>query len=419
MNEPGPVLPQPPRYLTQVSELLAGEQPALWDWFEADDQLARHQEAVRLDLLKSAEPLPRTSCPRLYRAADQAAAALQLNVPVTLYQSRQSGPANASISTTADAAHVVVQGALPERLDDDELTAIMGHELGHVLLWQWSDGRCLTALRMLSGLCDVPRPHAGTLETGRRFDLVMEIFCDRCGLVAQGRLEPVITSLIKVETEAPQANAEEYLRQAAELRRGGDDFLDRAGNLTHPECYIRASALQLWEHNPAGCDDEIESLIGGRSSLANLDLLNQQRVARWTRSLIDQILAPPWMRGDAAMNHARIYFPDYREPSSDTRAAWPAGMEQASRQWAQSYFVFVLLDFVGANREVMEPALAHTLGLAEQLGIAGEYQDVARRELRLRKKQLEQIRSDAQKLINEAQRSTPQPDSATDRTGRP
>ena len=71
-------------------------------------------------------------------------------------------------------------------------------------------------------------------------------------------------------------------------------------------------------------------------------------------------------------------------------------------QSVQDYFCFILLDFAASDKDLEEAALAHTLDVAEQLGLGKRFSELATKELRLRKKQLEKISKDRMILIEAA-----------------
>lgn len=62
----------------------------------------------------------------------------------------------------------------------------------------------------------------------------------------------------------------------------------------------------------------------------------------------------------------------------------------------------MLLDFVTADRDLEELPLAAALVLAEKTGLKEQFLEIARRELRLRKKQLDTIDQDKEKLLAKA-----------------
>ena len=68
----------------------------------------------------------------------------------------------------------------------------------------------------------------------------------------------------------------------------------------------------------------------------------------------------------------------------------------------RKYVGYVMLDIATADRDRLEPALAHTIHLADRFGIRDAYMDVARKELRMRKRQVQQIADDADMLMESA-----------------
>ena len=68
----------------------------------------------------------------------------------------------------------------------------------------------------------------------------------------------------------------------------------------------------------------------------------------------------------------------------------------------RDYYGYVLLDFVTADRDLEEFPLAAALALAEKLALKDRFIEIAKRELRLRKKQLETIDQDKENLLSQA-----------------
>jgi hypothetical protein len=58
----------------------------LWAWFSADSLRDQGNDAVQRDLLKTTYRIERDVMPELYKSADEVAAVLDLNAPVTFYQ---------------------------------------------------------------------------------------------------------------------------------------------------------------------------------------------------------------------------------------------------------------------------------------------------------------------------------------------
>lgn len=392
---------RPPSYLYEVRDRLRQNEPEIWAWFRSDEQNAANQEAVHLDLLKSTVRIEAEANPELYQTANQAAAALGLDVPVTIYQARQSGRFNASISSDASHAHLVLQGELSERLEADELSAVFGHELSHLLLWRLENGDFLTVAAVLNALSQDPSDTAAPavyLETQRLFSLYTEIFCDRGAMMAAGDFEPVVSSLIKIVTGVKTVRVRDYLKQADEIFQG--DTIDGSTQPTHPELYVRARSLVFWKEKKDDLETEIQRMVQGKLSLDRMDLCRQVQAAGLTNELLNAVLAPEWMRCDGILAHARLYFPDY-QPGDWNAEQLVERLTQTDTDF-RNYIGYVMLDLVTADRELLEPALAHTIGLARLFGIADSYLDVARKELRLRKKQIQEIENSADELASQA-----------------
>jgi len=189
------------------------------------------------------------------------------------------------------------------------------------------------------------------------------------------------------------------LRQAEEVF--GHAGAKTAG-LSHPEAFIRTRAVKLWADRAPQADLRIQEMLEGRPALGNLDLLAQRKVAGLTRRLLDVLLSRRWMQTESVLAHARLFFEDYVPPEDLLED--PALVEdlRTDDRPMQDYYGYVLLDFVTADRDLEELPLAAALVLAEKLALKDRFTEIARRELRLRKKQLETIDQDKEKLLAKA-----------------
>jgi Zn-dependent protease with chaperone function len=351
--------------------------PAAWAHYTSDRFRADQREALRLHLLQSTVELTRAAQPELYALADAAAAALDLDVPVELYQAEDDGQPNAGLLYAPDAARVVLRGALQERLAPAEVQAVLGHELAHHVLWSLDSHAFLDAERLLSGLAgDTLAP--SILETLRLYQLHVEVYADRGGAVATDR-DTMITALIKVRTGLKRPSVSDFLAQSAEL-------VDKQGlgsrAWSHPEAHIRALALA--RHADAPDDDaSIRELVEGPLQLDALDVLRRAELDRLTRQLVAWVTAPAWMRTDAVMGHVRLLFDD--DPLPEPVPVAPAALARWG-DTVRDYLSAILLDFVVVDPGLDDLPLLRVDRLAEDLGLQDRLQrDVNRHLKRTRK----------------------------------
>lgn len=385
---------EPPRlttlaYQREVVDYLKAEDPAVWQWFakrQTDD--GSQAAAVRLDLLKSTYRLERQTQPNLYALVEEVAAKLGLNLPITLYQAQHPRGLNASIAYLPGEVHLVLSGPLATALTTTELKAVFGHELAHRLLWEEREGDYRIAAHMLDALANDPAATPVYAATARLFALYTELFCDRAAWLVTGDLAATVATLVKVSTELTEVSAESYLRQADEIFSQQDA---RTEGVSHPETYIRARALRLWTEQGDEAGAAISAMLEGPLALEELDLLGQRRVAAFTRRLVDRLLAPPAFQSERVMAHARGFFEDYAPPPADAVDATLAGDLATRDPSLQDYYCYILLDFATVDRDLEELPLAAALALAQQLGFAARFKEIALKEMKLSKKRLNQL----------------------------
>lgn len=391
-----------PPYHCEIAAYLQSEQPELWRWFASNRPQDDQADAVRLELLKTAYRVDGESTPRLHGLAREASQQLGLDVPITLYHSQRGGDGmNAHLAFLPEEIHIVLHGPLTEMLDDLELRALLGHELAHYVLWTGWDDKFFIADQILAALANDEAADTPQCESHRLFRLYAEIFCDRGARIACGELLPAVGALVKTETGVREVNPESYLKQAEEI--AGSDASKTAG-WSHPECYIRARALRLWDEQSADADDAIRRMIEGDPALDNLDLLGQKRIGRLTRRLVDEFLSRPWLQTDALLGHARLFFDGYEPPANSYDDQKLPGDLRTDDAHLRDYYCYVLLDFVTTDRELDEAPLAAAFLLTERLQLAERFQEIVRKELSLGKRQLDKLRRDAEKIVERAGR---------------
>ena len=425
-------------WFVELVDYLKTHEDDLWQWFATEADREKQAAAVRLDLLRTTYRIERDSQPTLYETADAVSTTLGINAPLTIYQAQQAPELNASLKYVPGEVHVVLHGPLLETLDDRELRALLGHEISHYLLWTGWDEEVLIAHEILLGMLNDPRGDEVHLETYRRMRLFSEVFCDRGSHIACGDLETAVRALIKMQTGLKNVDAKSYLRQAEEASQGADVEQETRGEFvtegfSHPEAFLRVRALQLWStSHPASevgnltesaansasfdtiatsdaVEKSIRRMIEGPLSLQQIDLPAQCYLTSVTREVIRQILEPAWIRTESVMSHARLFFPDInaaREPTDVKQLADAhhdiAAMISRGDETIAGYVSSLLLDFVTSDRDIQDAALAVAMQLADAWGIGESFSESAIKELKLRRKQYQQIWSDAESLIARA-----------------
>ena len=233
---------------------------------EATTRLWR--DVARTELLGTAVKVTDQQYPRVYEAAKAAGAALRVRVPVVF--AAPSSSIKVKVLGTEDAPHLIVNLQLAEQLDETELIAAIGHELGHV-----QNGHILfaTALHYLTSSAAffvrwVVQPAIMTLQAWSRR---AEVTCDRAALLAVRDLDKTLQAMVKLELgleKGSSFNAEEYLKSVPDVKKGVGRFAELfRGNPYLPK---RIQALRLF------ADSALYAQItgkdpAGKASLADVD----------------------------------------------------------------------------------------------------------------------------------------------------
>jgi len=209
---------------------------------EATTRLWR--DVARAELLGTAVKVTDTQYPRVFQAAQAAGAALRVRVPALF--AAPTTEFSVKVLGTEDAPHLIVNMALAEKLDDKELTAAIGHELGHV-----QNGHVLyaTALHFLSNKAIffvrwIVQPAIMALQAWSRR---AEISCDRAALLATRDVERTLGAIVKLELGIDKGAAfklDEYLRELPDVKKG----IGRYAELfrSHPYLPKRVQALKVF-----------------------------------------------------------------------------------------------------------------------------------------------------------------------------
>jgi len=394
---------QPLPYHLAVRDFLKASDADVWAWFAGQRRSPKYAEDVRFELLKSTYRIEREAQPALYGAAEQVSGQLGITAPLTIYQAQNPQGLNAELAYVPGEVHMILHGPIAAQLTPVEARGLFGHELAHYLLWDAWNGEMLVTSDILQALVTDEQAHPAHFATWRLFRLYTEIFCDRAALAVTEDMLSVVSGLVKAETGVQEIDPQAYLRQADEIFAREEA---NASGISHPETFIRARAVRLVHEAHPQADRLIARMIEGQPGMDDLDLLEQERVAGLTRRLLDVFLCRKWLQNDLTLAHARLYFEDYSPPTATLTDPALAKDLRLVPDALSDYYCYVLLDFITADRDIDEPSLAAALLLAEELGIKPRLKELARKELKLRKNQLEKVDDGKTRLLAEADQSS-------------
>jgi Zn-dependent protease with chaperone function len=145
---------------------------------------------------------------------------------------------------------VVIDSALLQALDADELAFVISHELGHVRLGHtWLNS-------LVGGLSGIPSPAVtfGLLQMAFLWwNRACEYSADRAGLLATGKPEKAISALVKIATGGQAHSSAEVERALQVVEAQGRDFANQLGEAlaTHPLMARRIAELRRYAASAA------------------------------------------------------------------------------------------------------------------------------------------------------------------------
>jgi len=199
----------------------------------------------KAELLGTSVKVTDRQFPRVYQSVAKVAQVLRMRAP-SVYMLPASSSIKAKALGTNDDAYIVLNSQLLDYLDDAELQALVGHEMGHI-----HNGQVLyvTALHYLTYSATMMvrwavQPAIMSLQAWSRR---AEITCDRAALLATRDLDVTLGALIKISMGLEgdeQVDIADYLANLPKTAGGMGRFAEMFR--AHPYLPKRVRALRLF-----------------------------------------------------------------------------------------------------------------------------------------------------------------------------
>jgi Zn-dependent protease with chaperone function len=216
------------------------------------------ERVLRIQLLGGAVHVTPKQCPKIYKLFKEAADILDMHEPDLFIV---SNPVPNAMTMGAERPFVLLHSGLVDLLEEDELMAVIGHELGHV-----KAGHVLykTIVYFIYTLIQNFFPLAGIAQMGLMAALYdwnrkSELTADRAELLVVQDVEASIRLHMKLacgsKSVYDQINHEEFLRQAEAYEDLDYSTLNKLYKfmrelwLTHPVPVYRAKEAKAWSES--------------------------------------------------------------------------------------------------------------------------------------------------------------------------
>lgn len=219
------------------------------------------ESAIRVLFTASAIKVTPKQCPDLYAKLQIACSTLGVEMPELFVQ---QNPIVNAFTGGVEKPIVVLHSSLIERLNDEEILAVIAHEVGHI---HAEHVLYLTAAQLLLAAAQIPLsslPVAGIIKelltAAMRGALLAwmrraELSCDRAALLVTQNPHVIGRTMMKLcgGTFASKVDYEQFLEQARDFQKNYDEkWLDKFwadiinAGLTHPFPVWRVSEILKW-----------------------------------------------------------------------------------------------------------------------------------------------------------------------------
>lgn len=201
--------------------------------------------------------ITKSACPELYRLCTEVYDTLCLPTYPEVY-AQQDYYINAYTTGYQTKSFIVISSGAADKLNDDELKFVIGHEAGHVksghVLYHLASAYLGSAINLIPGAGVLAS--ALTLSALRYWNRMSEFTADRAGLLACQNLDAAVSSIMKMsglpERFYKTADLKGFVQQAKEFEHkygGTTDNVYKLMNIIdedHPWTVIRAAELIKW-----------------------------------------------------------------------------------------------------------------------------------------------------------------------------
>lgn len=211
-----------------------------------EPMLRLERDAVKADLLGGGVKVTPDQFPKIYNSLVYCSKKLGIPVPEAFVH--QKIEINAFTLGTTEDAVIVMNNGLVDRLTEEELRFVIGHECGHIqnghVPYSFMTYLMTRIARSMIGIFVMP-----FLIALKHWSRQAEITSDRAGLICCGDInqakQVMIKSALGSKELFKQVNMEEYMAQLEELKDNVGRFSEFFS--THPHLPKRVAALELYE----------------------------------------------------------------------------------------------------------------------------------------------------------------------------
>ncbi|UQX01132.1 M48 family metalloprotease [Streptomyces sp. RerS4] len=216
------------------------------------------ERSLRLLFLSDSVRVGETQFPHLHEMLRDACYILDLEKVPQMYV--QQDPKPNAMCIGLDEPIIVVTTGLVELLDEEEMRAVVGHEVGHALSGHSVYRTVLLFLTSLAlKVAWIPLGNVAIMAIVtalREWFRKSELSADRAGLLVGQDVNASMRGLMKIAggNHLHEMNVDAFLAQAEEYEESGDlrDSVLKILNMlprTHPFTTVRAAELKKWSQN--------------------------------------------------------------------------------------------------------------------------------------------------------------------------